>query len=217
VTLRIGIRALACASFVICAAGLAQTPSLTAAQLKLLRQQLDDSQARMDWQANLRYATSLRELLNGSPRSQLDVARAELELGKTELGLRDLTRFARMDQIADLAQAIPNISSVLESASLRSLQQNFEANRSEISRASLAFVLPDPTLLAEDIDYDARSRRFFISSVRAQEDHQLRFTRCDPRLRCGTGRLADIRAQDRFEAPSVVRSRNGSAGLWLCS
>ena len=145
---------------------LAQTPGTAISQFQLLRQQLHDSHAQNDWQANLRYAKALRELLNGAPRSQLEAARAELQLGVTEAGLRDLALFADMGQAIDPAEIFPNISSLADQQAVRNLRQTLEANRREVSRASTAFVLGDPALLTEDIDYDASSQRFFISSVR---------------------------------------------------
>jgi hypothetical protein len=145
---------------------LAQTPDSALSQFQLIQQQLHDSHTRNDWQTNLHYAKSLRKLLNGAPNSQLEVARAELQLGETEAGLGDLAVFARMGQTVDPAKIFPNIASLSDQVALRDLQQTLEANRREISRASTAFVLADRALLAEDIDYDSHSQRFFISSVR---------------------------------------------------
>jgi hypothetical protein len=145
---------------------LAQAPDSAVSQFHLLRQQLHDSHAQNDWQANLRYAQAQRELLNGAPGSQLEVARAELQLGETEAGLRDLAVFAAMGQSVDPAQIFPNITSLPDQQSLQQLKQTLEGNRREISRASTAFVLTDPALLAEDIDYDSQGQQFFISSVR---------------------------------------------------
>jgi hypothetical protein len=144
---------------------LAQTDSAVS-QFHLLRQQLHDSHARNDWQANLGYAESLRALLNGAPGSQLEVARAELQLGATQAGLRDLAVFADMGQSIDPQQVYPDIASLPDQQAVRALKQTLEANRGTISRASTAFVLTDPALLPEDIDYDSHSQRFFISSVR---------------------------------------------------
>jgi hypothetical protein len=145
---------------------LAEVPDSAVSQFHVLRKQLHDSHAQNDWQANLRYARSQRELLNGAPSSQLEVSRAELQLGETEAGLRDLAVFAAMGQSIDAAQIFPNITSLPNQRSVRELEQALEANRHEISRASTAFVLPDPALLTEDIDYDSHGQRFFISSVR---------------------------------------------------
>ena len=166
---RITALALACASLTAFAACLAQTPNSTGRQLELLRKQLDDSQARMDWQASLRYAKLQRELLNGAPHSQLAVVRAELQLGETQAGLRDLAVFAAMGQSADLTRIVPNLPSLIDQEALHHLQQTFATNRGEISRASLAFVLADPALQTEDIDYDPGTRHFFISSVRLRK------------------------------------------------
>jgi sugar lactone lactonase YvrE len=44
-----------------------------------------------------------------------------------------------------------------------------KANDSALSHASTAFVLPDVRLLAEDVDFDPRTRRFFITGVREKK------------------------------------------------
>jgi sugar lactone lactonase YvrE len=44
-----------------------------------------------------------------------------------------------------------------------------EANRSAISLGSTDFMLSDSGLLAEDVDYDPRTKRFFITSVREKK------------------------------------------------
>jgi sugar lactone lactonase YvrE len=44
-----------------------------------------------------------------------------------------------------------------------------KANRSAIARGSTAFLLSDPSLLAEDVDYDPGTKRFFITSVREKK------------------------------------------------
>lgn len=165
-TLRSCTHGLACASLSFIAVSLAQTPHSAVSQFQLIQQQLHDSHTRSEWQTNLRYARSLRDLLNGAPNSQLEVARAELQLGDTQAGLRDLAVYARMGQTIDPLQIFPTISSLPDHEALRDIQQTLEANRREISRASTAFLLADPALLAEDIDYDPHSQRFFISSVR---------------------------------------------------
>ena len=163
---RFAARGLACALLSVVAVCVAQTPDSAISQFQQIQQQLHDSHARNDWQANLRYARSLRELLNAAPNSQLEVARAELHLGETEAGLRDLAVFAHMGQTIDPAQIFPSIASIPNQAALHNIQQTLEANSREISRGSTAFVLSDPRLLAEDIDYDSHTQTFFISSVR---------------------------------------------------
>src|SRR5262249_15631335 len=144
----------------------AQTPDSAISQFQQIRQRLHDSHARNDWRANLRYARSLRELLNAAPNSQLEGARAELHLGEADAGLRQLPGFAHMGQTIDRPHIFPLIAPLPTQAALHNIQQTLAANRREISRGSTAFVLSDPRLLAEDIDYDSQTQTFFISSVR---------------------------------------------------
>src|SRR5215831_6352001 len=97
-TIRSRALALSCALLSVFAVCLAQPPGSATSRFELIRQQLRASRARNDWPDNLRYAQSLLELLNGAPGSQLEVARAELQLHHTEAGLRYLAVYARMGQ-----------------------------------------------------------------------------------------------------------------------
>src|SRR5262249_59913430 len=90
----------------------------------------------------------------------------EVQLGEREGGLGDRGVLAGMGKTIDLGRIFPRLASPPQQATLRNVQQPLEANRREISHASTAFVLTDPALLTEDIDYDPHSQRFFISSVR---------------------------------------------------
>lgn len=45
------------------------------------------------------------------------------------------------------------------------LLERFSQNEAPVSLAATAFTLPDPGLIAEDIDYDARSASFLVTSI----------------------------------------------------
>lgn len=71
-----------------------------------------------------------------------------------------------MGQSTDLLATSSDFAALLKKANFARIQDGMNANRSAISRGSTAFLLSDPSLLAEDVDYDLRTQRFFITSVR---------------------------------------------------
>jgi hypothetical protein len=148
----------------------AQTPQTAAtSQFEKLRTHLRDSHKQNDWQGNLGYARQQLALLNGAPRALLEVARAELNLGDTESGLQLLEQFARMGQAMDLAPLAPDAAALAANPRFQQVQRAMEANRAAVALGTTLFVLGDAPLLAEDVDYDARQQRFYISAVRAHK------------------------------------------------
>jgi hypothetical protein len=139
------------------------------ARLQSVQKSLHDSHIRKDWQSNLEAALRQRDLLNGSPDSQLEVARAQLFLGRTDEGLRTLGVVAQMGQSVDPSPLAPDWESLARQDGVVRLQQRMTANRATIENASEVFSLSDPALLPEDIDFDRRTRLFYISSVREKK------------------------------------------------
>jgi hypothetical protein len=124
-----------------------------------VQKSLAHDRAQKDWRAYLADAQRLRTFLNDSPLSNLEVARAKLQLGDTDAAAVATKRFLAMGQV----NAIPSTPSF---APIRpSLDATVKANQSPISRAQPAFVFSDRGLLPEDIDYDFKSRRFFVTSI----------------------------------------------------
>ena len=165
------MRHLAVASCLLFLAGTSATEETTPARERFehLRAQLHESHAGNDWQGNLESARKLRALLNEAPRSLLEVARAEMHVGDTEGALRGLAQFARMGQSADLPAISADFTALVTSAAFKKIQTDMSANNSAVSLASPAFLLSDAGLVPEDIDYDAHSKRFLITSVRERK------------------------------------------------
>ncbi len=138
-------------------------------EFQSLRKALRESHAANDWRSNLASATRLKELLNQAPNSLLEVARAEVRVGDTKAAVHELEQFVRMGQSTDLLAASADFSELLKDANFARIQSGMEANRSSISLGSTAFLLPDSGLLAEDVDYDRSTKRFFITSVREKK------------------------------------------------
>jgi sugar lactone lactonase YvrE len=138
-------------------------------EFQSLRKKLRESHAANDWRSNLASATRLKELLNEAPNSLLEVARADVRVGDTKAAVHELEQYVRMGQSTDLLAASADFSGLLKNGDFAKIQSGMEANRNSISLGSTAFLLPDSALLAEDVDYDRSTKRFFITSVREKK------------------------------------------------
>lgn len=151
------------------AAPTAKQADSAAERLQGLQAKLRSSRTSGDWQSFLTSAMREKELLNQAPLSLVEVARAYVHLGNTRAAFRELEEFAHMGQSTDLLQSLPDFAGLREQASFSKIEKEMKANRTPASFAAAAFQLPDVALLAEDMDYDPASKRFFITSVREKK------------------------------------------------
>jgi sugar lactone lactonase YvrE len=138
-------------------------------QLQTLQAELRSSHQNNDWHSNLASAFRQKDLLNGAPDSLLEIARAQLHIGKSDGAFDQLEQVAQMGQSEDLIAISSDFSALATGSRWTRLQNVFAANRSPMSLARTAFPLSDPALLAEDVDYDPGTSRFFITSVREKK------------------------------------------------
>jgi len=124
-----------------------------------LRETLVSEKKRADWTAFLASAERLRVFLNGSPASVLEVARAQLELGRTDEALNEARHFVAM------GQSHPVLDAPLFQPVRSAIDAHLSRNVAALSIAKPVITLSDSGRLAEDIDYDSRSRRFFVTSI----------------------------------------------------
>jgi hypothetical protein len=107
----------------------------------------------------------LRPLIPGNPRIAYNLAASEARLGNREAALVVLRDLAGMGLIYDLA-ADEDFASLRESPEFLKVLEGVARNRGPVSGALPAFPIPGLDLIPEDIAYDAKTRRFFLSSVR---------------------------------------------------
>jgi sugar lactone lactonase YvrE len=138
-------------------------------QFQGLQAELRKSHTDNDWHSFLTSATKLKALLNDAPDSLLEVARADVHVGDLNAACRELEQYIRMGQSTELIATLADFSALRQDANFPKIQSGMEANRRPISLASTAFPLSDSGLLAEDVDYDPHTRRFFITSVREKK------------------------------------------------
>src|SRR5580692_10532969 len=147
----------------------AKQPDSALEQFHGLRAELHKSQTNNDWHSYLTSANKLKDLMNDAPNSLLQVARADVRVGNFDDAFHELEQFARMGQSVDLLAASPDFAVLLKKPNFAKIEDGMKANRSPVSLGSTAFLLSDSGLLAEDVDYDPGSKKFFITSVREKK------------------------------------------------
>jgi len=132
-----------------------------------LRSEADSARASGDLQARLQAVLKIEKLLNDAPPAMEAVARAYAELGDTDHALDVLSQFADLGQVDDRLLRGENkpFAALEKLPRYQSILGRFALNNAAISRSERVLSLPDPGLLAEDIDYDPRSKSFLITSV----------------------------------------------------
>ena len=118
-----------------------------------------------DWSAYRYHHLRLDTLLRGLPLVQLRLASVEARLGQPEAALRRLERYAAMGLTADLA-ADSALAPARSQPGWAQVSARIARNAEPVRRGDTVVVLPSRDMLAEDIAYDPRSRRFFVSSMR---------------------------------------------------
>ena len=118
-----------------------------------------------DYAALRKALVALQPLMPGNPRVAYNLAASDAVLGNTESALARLRNWSGMGLVADL-QADEDFNSIRQTPGFTAILKQVESNRKPVKNAAVAFRLQEPDLLPEDIAYDAKAERFFISSVR---------------------------------------------------
>lgn len=124
-----------------------------------LQAALINDKQRADWQDFLADSQRQMAFLNGAPTSRLEVARAELQLGRADVALAELRSFVAMGQTNDI------LSTPLFRPLKAAIEPQLASNLSTVALGKGALPLEAPDLLPEDIDYDQVTKRFFVTSV----------------------------------------------------
>jgi hypothetical protein len=147
----------------------AQAPQSAIDQLHALRAKAGEARSSNDWKSNLDWANKIKQLLNGSPNSLLTVARADANLRDFDAAFHEIDQFVRMGQTTDAIEALPDFAALRTKEQFAAIATRMKANQTPISRTSTAFLLSDPGLLTEDIDFDPNGKRFLITSIRQKK------------------------------------------------
>jgi hypothetical protein len=108
----------------------------------------------------------LCDQLNDNPRVMLRLARAEASLGHRGSACHWLARYADMGLGFDLSSDALLAAAARDSECSRTRVRLNQNLHDPVDHAGVVFALPDSGTLAEDVTYDPRSRRYFVSSVK---------------------------------------------------
>jgi sugar lactone lactonase YvrE len=107
----------------------------------------------------------LKLLMPGNPRITYNLAASEVRLGNPAAALAGLRNLAGMGLVYDLS-ADMDFASLLEKSEFAAIVKRIKENQKPVTHATPAFTLAERDLIPEDIAYDAKTHRFFVSSVR---------------------------------------------------
>jgi hypothetical protein len=124
-----------------------------------------EARSHQDWAAYRAAAEQIKGLLNASPQSRLEVARAQVHVGNETAALDELTAYARMGQASEVVEKLPDFAPLRDRKGFEPVRASMAANRQPVAHSTAAFHIADPGLLPEDIDFDPQSKRFFFSSI----------------------------------------------------
>jgi sugar lactone lactonase YvrE len=139
------------------------------ADFQAIQKKLEAARANHDSSGSVAGAKDLVELLKGAPDAILELARAKVHTGDFAGAFDDLETFVRMGQSTGLLTASPEFAPLRKQTEFAKVQDGMAKNRVAISLARTALHLSDPALLPEDLDYDANTKRFFITTVRGKK------------------------------------------------
>jgi len=107
----------------------------------------------------------LRPLMPGNPRVAYNLAVAEARLGNRDAALKRLRNWAGMGLLFN-AGADEDLASLRDSKDFAAILGRVDESRDPVTHSEEAFSIAEPDFIPEDIAWDARHKRFLISSVR---------------------------------------------------
>jgi sugar lactone lactonase YvrE len=145
----------------------AQSTTNARDELASLRKQAHAAREAGDHAGYLKEALKVRKLLNNYPSAILSVARGYMEAGENDMALDALAEFADLGQMDDsmIDGSNKTFAALADSPRYQAILEKFAQNKTPVSTEETAFSLSDAGLVAEDIDYDASSSSFLITSV----------------------------------------------------
>jgi len=155
------------AALMLLAAASPTAPPTAREQLATLRQQAKSANQSGDRQAYLQTVLRIQALLHDSPAAVEATARAYAAIGDSANALHALNTFADQGQTDDrlLNPSESTFAALHNLPEYKSILDHLARNNTPVSRATEAFLLPDPNLVAEDITYDPQSKSFLITSI----------------------------------------------------
>jgi hypothetical protein len=138
-------------------------------RLDHIREEVRAAHTAGDAAAYLAKSREMRDLLNVSPNSVLQVMSAEVFAGDNDAALRSFAHYIAMGQSDRRVLDGKQFDALRKLERFRTLQEEMHRNEAPIETSSESFTMPDPGLIPEDIDYDPVTKRFYVTSVMKKE------------------------------------------------
>ena len=161
--------ATASASSIATGPGASGQASTATEQFQKLQEELRQAHAAGDAAAYLGGSRRMRDFVNGSPSSILQLMSAEAFAGNTDDALLSLAQFVRMGQSNEEVLKAKQFDAMRKAPQYRKIHDAMASNSSAVSIASKVFSLPETALIPEDIDFDPAARIFYVTSVFSKE------------------------------------------------
>lgn len=131
---------------------------------QLLKRAKEARQAK-DERSLLATSLELARLLQYSGPATEQLALVYAEMGDQERALQELHEFIAMGQCDDQLTTRPQFERLKSSPEFKQIVKDMEANKVPAEQAIRVAEFPDANLVPEDIDYDAQSKSFLVTSV----------------------------------------------------
>jgi hypothetical protein len=118
-----------------------------------------------DFESYRTHLLALNELFTGHPTIVYSLAVAEAKLGNKDTAVNWLSTFSSMGLSQDIGKD-PTFASLNDLPAFQAVQKRMAENLQPVSHSIEAFPLSEAGMISEDIVWDAKRKRFFISSVR---------------------------------------------------
>jgi hypothetical protein len=158
------VTAAAAAAFPV-AALLAQGIQTPAAIDQFAQLQQDLRSSHGDTRAYLALSKTMYAFLNGSPRATLQLMSAQAASDQVDEALLSFAQFVAMGQTGEEVLKSQSFDSLRALPKYRQIHAGMAANAARRTTAGEVFALQSTAQVPEDIDFDAPSKLFFISTV----------------------------------------------------
>ena len=138
-------------------------------RLDSLREEVGAAHRAGDAATYLAKSRELREFLNSTPSSTLQVMSAQAFSHDDEGALSSLEQFIQAGQSAPGAFENAVFADLRKSERFQALEARMRKNEEAVARGSAVFELGEAGLVPEDVDYDPATGRFYVSSVLKRE------------------------------------------------
>jgi hypothetical protein len=143
-----------------------QQKSAVRKELEDIREQARRAHAAGDAVAYLAQSRRMRELLNGSPNSVLQVMSAEAFAGDSASAFRSFKQYIQMGQSNQSTFEAKQFETLRKTQEFLNLKAEMVKNDAPVSASTEVLHMPDADLVPEDIDYDPAHTQFYVSCVK---------------------------------------------------